>query len=61
MLHNWQFSRIDSALFYGQFGAMDDQGTKSKASEAPWPIFDGLMKIYALLSFTMFVAIVFVR
>ena len=34
---------------------------KGPSSEPPGPMFDGFMKLYAILSFTVFVAVVFAR
>ena len=41
--------------------AKDHRSKVKSSSEAPGPMTDGLMKIYAILSFAIFVAIVFAR
>ena len=42
--------------------AIEENPTNMKgSSETPGPMFDGFMKLYAILSFTIFVAIVFAR
>ena len=47
---------------FSEDGVAKDHRSKVKSSsEAPGPMTDGLMKIYAILSFAIFVAIVFAR